>query len=105
MKEKIKFTKREQRAVIENLKKFEKRSKLIKIVYSRAMWGHYKAQINISKENKVVLEMINYLKTLCSFVEEENNGTLWLRNYDDLAIEENDNWWDLEFEFCIHKTF
>lgn len=105
MKEKIKLVKREQRMVIENLRKFEKRSKLIKIVYSRAMWGHYKAQINISKENKVVLEMIDYLKTLCSFVEEEKDGTLWLRNYDDLAIEENDKWWDLEFEFCVHKTF
>ena len=99
--EKRRMVRRQQAQVISAIEGFAKRSKLITIVYNRSFWGRVCMQININKYNKVVDEMVEYIKTFCNYVEEENNGSMWLRNYDDLA-EEDEDVWVLEYEICLH---
>ena len=101
--EKRRMVRRQQAQVIKTIESFTKRSKLITIVYNRQLWGRVCMQINISKYNKVVNEMVEYIKTFCNYVEEENNGGMWLCNYDDLAKDENADVWTLEYSFCLHQ--
>jgi hypothetical protein len=101
--EKRRMVRRQQAQVISAIEGFAKRSKLITIVYNRSFWGRVCMQINISKYNKVVSEMVEYIKTFCDYVEEENNGSMWLRNYDDLA-EEDEDVWALKYEICLHHN-
>lgn len=102
--EKRRMIKRQQAQVIREIENFAKRSKLITIIYNRSFWGRVCMQININKYNKVVNEMVEYIKTFCDYVEEENNGSMWLRNYDDLAEDEEADMWTLEYEICLHQN-
>ena len=101
--EKKRIVRRQQAQVISAIEGFAKRSKLITIVYNRSFWGRVCIRININKYNKVVNEMVEYIKTFCNYVEEEDNGSMWLRNYDDLAENENADEWALEYEICLHQ--
>lgn len=100
--EKRRMVRRQQAQVISAIEGFAKRSKLITIVYNRRLWGRVCMQVNINKYNKVVNEMVEYIKTFCDYVEEENNGSMWLRNYDDLVEDEDADVWVLEYEICLH---
>lgn len=101
--EQKRLVKRAQRQFITNIESFAKRSKFVTIRYTRTFWGRVCMQIDVSKYNKVVNEMIEYIKTFCNYVEKENNGSMWLRNYNDLAESEEDcNEWALEYDICVH---
>ena len=95
---------RQQREVIEAIRKFEKRSKFITLLRHDSYWGLCTGQINISKrEGKVINELIEYLNSLCGFVEKDANG-FWFCTNNPYEINENKNDWDLEFEFSILFT-
>ena len=100
--EKKRLVKKAQREFIEKIRGFEKRSKFITIKYINNLWGRCIMQINISKENKIVDEMIEYIKNLCSYIE-ENGNSVWFSNYDRYA-EDNPDEWALEYEICVHKS-
>lgn len=102
--EKRRMVRRQQAQVISAIEGFAKRSKLITIAHNRRLWGRVYLQINISKYNKVVNEMVEYLKTFCNYVEEESNGSMWLHNYDYLAEDEDADVWAIEYEICIHHN-
>lgn len=101
MTQEMKMVKRELRAVKKEIEAFEKRSKMIKVIYARDIFNCHYTQINVVKKNKVVNEMIEYINNLCDYVEVEENGSMWLRNYDDLADEDTDNL-TAKYSFCIH---
>ena len=100
--EKRRMVRRQQAQVISTIEGFAKRSKLITIVYNRTLWGRVSMQININKYNKVVNEMVEYLKTFCNYVEEENDGSMWLHNYDYLVEDEDADVWAVEYAICVH---
>lgn len=99
--EKKRQIKKIQREFIEKIKDFEKRSKFINIKYVNTLWGRCVMQINIAKENKVVDEMIEYIKDLCNYIEEDGYS-VWFSNYD-RYVEDNPDEWALEYEICVHK--
>ena len=101
--EKQRMVRRQQAQVIRTIEGFAKRSKLITIVHNKRVWGRVYMQINISKYNKIVNEMVEYLKTLCNYVEEENDGSIWLHNYDYLIDDEDADVWALEYAVCVHR--
>lgn len=101
MTQEMRIIKRELRRFKKEIEAFEKRSKMIKILYSRDIFNRLSMQINIIKNGKVVEEMINYVKGFCNYVETEENGSMWLRNYDDLADEDTD-YSKAEYNICIH---
>ena len=94
-------TKKVLRRFAKEIQGFEKRSKLIKVVYGREIANCYHTQINVAKENKLVKEMINYIKSVCQFEELEENGTMWLHNYDSYVIEETSTF-SPKLHVCIH---
>lgn len=94
-----KLTEREHKKVIEALKGFEKRSKFIEFKRCNNIWGSLRIQITITKENKIVDEMIDYLKDICSHIEEEGMS-VWFYNY----VDNNDfKDWDFQLEICVSK--
>ena len=99
--EKKRLAKRAQGQFRKQIEAFAKRSKFITIVQHRTYWGRIYLQINVDKYNKVVNEMIEYFKTLCNYVEEDNDDTMWIRNYNDLT-EENNELWAIEYDICVH---
>ena len=101
MTQEMRLIKRELRRIKREIETFEKRSKMIKVIYARDIFNRYYTQINITKKNKVVKEMIEYIKGFCDYVEVEKNGSMWLRNYDDLAYTDTDHS-KAEYSICIH---
>ena len=101
MRQEIKLIKRELRQFKKEIENFEKRSKIIKVVHKFEFNNRYSTQINVTKKNKVVNEMIEYIKGFCDYVEVEQDGSIWLRNYDDLT-EEDANYSKPEYEVCIY---
>ena len=100
MTNEMRTIKRELRAFKEEVRRFEKRSKMIKMIRKFEYDNRLTTQINVTKRTRVVDEMIEYFKSLCEFVEEEENGSMWLRNYDDLAEEEDCS--SAEYQICVH---
>lgn len=101
MTQEIKLVKRELRGFKKEIETFEKRSKMIKIIYVRDIFNRLSMQINVTKNGKVVEEMVNYVKGFCDYVETEENGSMWLCNYDDLT-DEDENYLKAEYNICIH---
>lgn len=89
-----------QREFIDTIKKFEKRSKFIEICIVNTYWGLCAMQINIKKENKIVAEMVDYIKSFCDYQDDE-----WFYSYDDCAMEDDEDEWELKFEICVYKNF
>ena len=104
MTQELKLVKRQIRAFKAEIEKFEKRSKAITVVHKFEIYNRYYTQINITKQNKVVNEMIEYIKGFCDVVEIDTDGTVWLRNYDDLADEDTDDYSQVEYDVCIHTV-
>lgn len=94
------------REVTEALEKFAKRSKNITYIRDDSYWGLCRIDLSVSKDGKVVREMMEYLKVLCSYYEPANFNeeypSAWFRNYDDCAIDENEDGWDVQFEICVN---
>lgn len=101
MTNELRLIKRELRRTIREIGIFEKRSKMIKVIYARDILNRHYAQINITKKNKIVNEMIEYIKSFCDYVEIEKDGSMWLRNYNNLADTDTDCS-KAEYQFCIH---
>jgi hypothetical protein len=93
-------TKKALRRLAREIESFEKRSKLIKVVHKFECANRYYTQINVAKKNKVVEEMIEYIKSLCDIIETEENGSMWLCNYDEF-VEEDENSFTPEFNILI----
>lgn len=100
MTQEMRLVKRELRGFKKEIETFEKRSKMIKIVSARDIFNRHYTQIDVVKNNKVVEEMIKYVKNLCEYVEVEKDGTMWLCNYNDLADEDTD-YSKAEYNICI----
>ena len=100
MTQKIRLARRELRGFHKQIETFEHRSKMIKIISARNIFNRHYTQIDIIKNNKVVNEMIKYIKGLCEYVEIEENGTMWFRNYNDL-IDEDTDYSKAEYNICI----
>ena len=101
MTNKLRLIKRELRGIKREIEGFEKRSKMIKVIYARDILNRYYTQINITKKNKIVNEMIEYIKGFCDYVEIEKDGSMWLRNYNDLTDTDTDCS-KAEYQCCIH---
>lgn len=94
-----KLTERKHKKVIETLRGFEKRSKFIEIKRCNNIWGSLCIEVIITKENKIVDEMIDYLKNICGRIEEEGMS-VWFYNYEDNNDFED---WDFQLEICVSK--
>jgi hypothetical protein len=101
MTNELRLIKRELRRTTREIEIFEKRSKMIKIIYARDIFNRHYTQINITKKNKIVNEMIEYIKSFCDYVEIEKDGSMWFRNYNDLADTDTE-YSKAEYQFCIH---
>ena len=102
IRQELRIVKRELRAFKAELEKFEKRSKAITVVHKFEIYNRYYTQINITKQNKVINEMVEYIKRFCNIVDVDADGTMWLKNYDDLADENTDDYSQPEYDVCIH---
>ena len=100
-KTEIRVIKKELRRFKAEIEKFEKRSKLIAVVHKCELCNRYYTQINVNKFNKVVNEMIEYIKTFCDNVETEKSGTIWLCNYNEFADDDSE-YLKAEYNVCIH---
>lgn len=94
------------REVINALEKFAKRSKHIKVFRKATYWGHCRIDVILTKDGKVVQEMMEYLKSLCSYYEpadmNDKYPTDCFRNYDEWAEEEEDSEWEVQFEIIVY---
>ena len=102
MTQELRIVKRQLRAFKTEIEKFEKRSKAITVIRTFETFNRYYTRINITKQNKVVNEMIEYIKGFCDIVDVDADGTMWLKNYDDLADEDTDDYSQPEYDVCIH---
>ena len=102
MTQKLRMVKRQLRAFKTEIEKFEKRSKAITVIHKFELCNRYYIQINITKQNKVVNEMIEYIKGLCDITYTDPDGTMWLKNYDDLT--DTEDYSQPEYDVCIHTV-
>ena len=95
---------KEGRAVVSKIEEFAKRSKHITLTHKYSFYEDFRLDIDVTGNSKVTVEMMDYIKSLCTFVEDDDgDGTVWFRNYDDLAFEEEDEEKiELHLEFCVH---
>ena len=88
------------------LEKFAKRSKHITYDRADSYYGWCRIDLIVSKDGKVVREMMEYLKNLCSYHDpadmDDKYPTDWFRNYDEWAEEEEDSEWEVQFEICVY---
>ena len=98
------LVKREHNIILNTLEDFAKRSKFIEIHYKHSILETLFVQVDFTKENKIVREMVEYLKEFCDYVSLEKNGSMWFRNFDDLVEEENEDLWEkAKFQICLAK--
>jgi hypothetical protein len=100
----LRMVKRQLRTFKAEIEKFEKRSKAITVIHKFEFYNRYYTQINITKQNKVVNEMIEYIKELCDITYTDPDGTMWLKNYDDLADVDTEDYSQPEYDVCIHTV-
>ena len=91
------------REVKEMLQKFAKRSKYITYKRAESYWGLCRIDISVSKDGKVVNEMMEYLKSICPFYDFSSTSSAWFHNYDDTKIERpsDEDEWVVEYEICV----
>ena len=92
-----------QEEVKNNLQKFAKRSKHITYETANTFYGFCRIDIIVSKEGKVVREMMEYLKSICPFYYFDESSSAWFRNYDDTIIRyaDEEDEWEVQFEICV----
>ena len=85
------------------LEKFAKRSKNITYISGNSYWGLCRIDISVSKDGKVVQEMMEYLKSICPFYDFSDTSSAWFHNYDDTKIERpsDEDEWTVEYEICV----
>ncbi len=93
---------KEGRAVVSKIEEFAKRSKHITLTHKYSFYEHFRLDVDVTGNSKVTVEMTDYIKSLCSFIEDDGDGVVWFRNYDDCAIEEDEEKIELHLEFCVH---
>ena len=98
MTQEMRIIKKELRRFAREIADFEKRSKMSKIVHKFELCNRYHIQINVTKRNKVVEKMIDYIKQFCAVDEIENDGTVWLRNFDWFAEDDDTK---PEYDVCL----
>ena len=86
--------------VITTLEQFAKRSKNIAVIRKNSFWGLCRIDLAIYKDGKVAQEMMEYLKSLCSYCEQGKN-TIWFHNYDTCEIANAEDEWEVKFEICV----
>lgn len=101
-KELRKATKIAQRQFVEAMRAFEKRSKFITITSANSFWGLYVMHIDIAKENKVTDEMLDYIKSLCDY-REDDEYSIWFHSYDSYDIDVDEDEWTLKYQICVSK--
>lgn len=91
--------------VINALEKFAKRSKNITYISNNSFYGLCRIDLSVSKDGKVVREMMDYLKALCPYYEpadmSEKYPSAWFHNYDTNLIHDDDDDWNVQFEICV----
>ena len=102
---------REGRKVKEDLEQFAKRSKQITLKSADQWWSSWRYDIKVDtngrKASNVVNELMDYIRNLCSYEEAYDGYSMWFRNFDDLAIEddepedENDYCAPIKITFCV----
>lgn len=102
---------REGRKVKEDLEQFAKRSKQITLKSADQWWSSWRYDIKVDtngrKASNVVNELMDYIRNLCSYEEYYDGYSMWFRNFDDLAIEddepedENDYCAPIKITFCV----
>ena len=86
------------RTFINTLEAYAKRSKYITIVHKYIGWHLCGVQVNVTKENKVVREMVQYIASVLPYKEEEDmtNGAIWYKSH---AEEQEEDVW--EAQCCV----
>lgn len=97
MRLELRKTRKMHEIFTEKMKEFAKRSKYISINTVSSNWGYLYVRMECEKKNKVVEEMLEYISSLCKYVETEEDGWMYFRNFE----EHFEDFWALEYDITV----